>query len=242
MAPYVPFIVESFYQNMRMCIKPDSQYMETSIHFLQIPHPKESLIDNKLLPVIEKMQKVIERVRKIRDQKNLPIKRPLSELLIVCKDQDGIAGMKLVETFIQKECNVAKITYTDDWKPYIKYDLMPNNVVLGERFGADFGPLRKKLMAITEQQVLEFMDTGKLVVDGIEFDETLMTPRAKFTQIKDTTKAIDGTLDFAVVLHLTIDEGLRFQGLQREFVNRIQKLRKAAKLVLTDKIIVTWQF
>jgi isoleucyl-tRNA synthetase len=238
MAPYVPFIVESFYQNMRMCIKPESQYYETSIHFLQIPHPKESLIDNKLLPIIEKMQKVIERVRKIRDLKNLPVKRPLEELLIVCKDEDSIAGLKVVEYFIKTECNVAKVSYSADWKPYIKYKLMPNNEVLGERFGSAFGPLRKKLMSVTDAQVMGFMETGKIVVDDIEFDETLMTPRAEFTPIKDKTKAIDGSLDFAVILDLRINEELRFKGLQREFTTRVQQLRKKAKLVLTVSSLV----
>jgi len=223
MSPYVPFIVESFFQNMKKCLKTDSIYYEDSIHFLQIPHPKESIKDEKLLPIIDRMQRIIERCRTSRERQAVPIRQPISEILLVFKDQCTIDSMKIVESFIKSEINVAEIKYTTEWKKYIKYKLEPNHKVLGEKYGADYDGLRKKLMAIKEEEVLKFMEEGKIVVDGIEFDEELMFPKAQFTPIKEKNKAIDGSLDFAVVLDLTISEKLKSQGLKREFFNRIQK-------------------
>ena len=242
MAPYVPFIVESFYQNMAKCLKEDSTWFEESIHFLQIPKPNDNLVNNELIPVIERMQRIIERCRYMREKKNTPIKQPVEELLLVFKDQQTIDSMKVVESFIQNEINVAKVTYTCDWKKYMTYKLMPNHKVLGDKYGADYEPLRKKLMALKEDQINEFMDTGKVTIDDNVYDKNLMTPSAQFMKVKETYKAIDGGIDFAVVLDLTISEALKSKGLKREVVNRIQKLRKDAKLSPTDAVIITYEF
>ena len=59
MAPYVPFIVETFYQNLRKCLKPGSAYLDESIHFIQIPDFNEKLIDPELIDIVEKMQGMI---------------------------------------------------------------------------------------------------------------------------------------------------------------------------------------
>lgn len=242
LAPYVPFIVESFYQNMSKCLTEDSRFKEESIHFLQIPQPNENLINDDLLPVIDRMQRIIEKSRYIREIKNVPVKQPVTELLLVFRDQATIDSMKVVETFIQNEINVAKLTYTCDWKKYMKYKLEPNHKELGARYGAGYAALRKQLVSLKEDVVNQFIDTGKIVVNDIVFDESLMTPKAEYTPCSEKNKGINGGLDFAVVLDLTISEELKSKGLKREFVNKIQKLRKDTKLNPTDSVFVTYEF
>lgn len=48
MSPLVPFITESFYQNLRKVIPKGSTYLEDSIHFLRIPTPKQELLDESI--------------------------------------------------------------------------------------------------------------------------------------------------------------------------------------------------
>lgn len=199
MAPYVPFITESFYLNMRKVINKESKYYEDSIHFLQIPDYKESLIDNDLLPQIERMQKVIEKARTLRDQNKTPIKKPITELLFISKDPNTIEMMKSVEDIIKSEVNVFKVNYTTDWKKYLKFKLKPDFKVLGERLGNDFASLNKKIMSLKEDEVNNFMEVGKITIDGHELDTSLLTPVAGYTKIKEANKVIEGAMDFAIV-------------------------------------------
>lgn len=106
MAPYVPFIVETFYQNLRKCLKPGSAYLDESIHFIQIPDFNEKLIDPELIDIVEKMQGMIQIVRTIRDNHKIPIKQGVEGLKIVCKDERTLELVKKVEQYIADECNV----------------------------------------------------------------------------------------------------------------------------------------
>jgi isoleucyl-tRNA synthetase len=74
MAPYVPFIVESFYQNLRKCLKTGSALNEDSIHFLLIPEFNVNLVDENLVSTIDRMQRIIACARNIRDKAKIPVK------------------------------------------------------------------------------------------------------------------------------------------------------------------------
>merc|ERR1712226_756775 len=79
-------------------------------------------------------------------------------------------------------------------------------------------------------------------VNNVKLDETLLTPGAQFVQIKEKNKAINGNVDFAVVMDLTISEELKKKGMTREFIGKIQKMRKTANLNPLDKIIIFYKF
>ena len=229
MAPYVPFIVETFYQNMRKCLKEGSKYLDDSIHFIQIPNFNEKLIDQELVDVVNKMQGMIQSVRTIRDVHKIPVKQGVEGLKIVCKDQHTLDMMKKVEDYIKAECNVSKIDYTSDWKQYISYKLTPNHRLLGEKYGAGYEAIRKTLMNLKDEQVDTFLKDGQLTIGENVFDKEGLAPLAQFPQMKQDKHDIRGQLDYAVVLNMNISDDLIESRVAREFVNRIQKIRQKAK-------------
>ncbi len=230
MAPYVPFIVENFYQNMRKLLQPGSKYLDESIHFIQIPEFNPNLINAELVDILEKMQGMIQSVRTIRDNHKLPVKQGVAGLLIVCKDDRTLDLVRKVEAYIVGECNVAKVEYTSDWRQYIKYKLVPNHRLLGDRYGKEYEPIRKILMNLSDEQVNTFLTEGKLVIGQNTYDEECLTPTAEFLPIKKEKHDIKGQLNYAVVLDMNINEDLIQQRIARELVNRIQKLRQKEKL------------
>lgn len=90
MAPYVPFIVESFYQNLSRLLKDGSPMKEQSVHFLLIPEPRADLVDKDLLDVVDKMQRIVERARVIRDNIKQPMKQGLKALTVVCLEEETL--------------------------------------------------------------------------------------------------------------------------------------------------------
>ena len=146
MGPYVPFIVESFYQNLRLCLKEDSALLEDSIHFLLIPEYNEALIDTELIDVVDKMQRIIQSVRTIRDNNKVPVKQGVQGVKIVCLDNNTLEAMKKVENYVQTEINVETVEYTSDFEAFMKYKLEPNHKLLGERHKSEYGKSKSRII------------------------------------------------------------------------------------------------
>jgi isoleucyl-tRNA synthetase len=230
LAPYVPFLVETFYQNMKKILNKDSKYFEESIHFIQIPDYNEKLIDAGLIRTVNLMQGMIQSTRTIRDKWKMPVKQGVEGLKIVCKDEKTLEMVKEVEIYIMAECNVSKIDYTSDYKKFIKYKLIPNHTLLGQKYGSAYDGIRKSLMSLNDNQVNEFLEKGAITVGDISFDQECLIPRAEFFPVKEDKNDIHGQLDYAVVLNMNVNDDLTDQRIARELVSRVQKLRQKEKL------------
>ena len=90
MSCITPFITEHMYQNLRNGISQDDQHLlQESIHFLQIPEYNDKLLNDSIEKIFERMQSAIENGRLIREKKNINLKTPLREVVLV--DQDPLA-------------------------------------------------------------------------------------------------------------------------------------------------------
>lgn len=221
MAPYVPFLVETFYQNMRLLLKEDSPLLEESIHFLLIPDAREELVDHALLDVVDKMQRLVEKVRVIRDNIKIPIKQGVKSLTVVCTEEATLEKMRLVEAYIKSEVNVSEVHFTSDYTKYMLYKLAPNHRVLGSLLGAEYGKLRKELMNLGEDYVKSFIDNKTIEFKGHTFGEDCFTLTAQVIPLETENLNSEADLDFAVVLDSTITEELKRARFAREFVNRV---------------------
>jgi isoleucyl-tRNA synthetase len=91
MASITPFLTENMYQNMRNGISDADEHLKApSIHFLQIPEVDESRIDKQIEEKVARMQSAIENGRLIRERNNLPIKTPLSKVILVDADKQNL--------------------------------------------------------------------------------------------------------------------------------------------------------
>jgi isoleucyl-tRNA synthetase len=106
MSCITPFLSEYIYQNMKNGISShDKDYFGDSIHFLQIPNYNESLLNESIEVMVERMQSAIELGRKIRDQKNKSIKTPLSKVTIVHADKLAGEHLQTLSSYIKDELN-----------------------------------------------------------------------------------------------------------------------------------------
>ena len=109
LSPQVPFLTEHMYQNMRLVISKDSKVNEESIHHLFIPEVNEKLIDEEVSKQMSNVMNIIETARKLREQKKVSLKQPISSLTIVNKNQSLFDGISLFIGYIQDEINVGEI-------------------------------------------------------------------------------------------------------------------------------------
>ncbi|XP_064524219.1 isoleucine--tRNA ligase, cytoplasmic [Pseudopipra pipra] len=243
MAPYTPFITELMYQNLKTLIDPASvQEKNTeSIHYLMLPQVREDLIDRKIESAVSCLQSVIELGRVIRDRKTIPVKYPLKEVVVIHQDPEALENIRSLEKYVLEELNVRRVTLSADKEKYgVRLRAEPDHMVLGKRLKGAFKPLVAAIKELKSEQLEKFQETGTIVVEGHELhgeDLRLMY------QIAEGSSQYEAYSDaqVLVLLDVTPDQSMVDEGVAREVINRIQKLRKKRNLVPTDEISVYYR-
>ncbi|OPJ76325.1 isoleucine--tRNA ligase, cytoplasmic [Patagioenas fasciata monilis] len=246
MAPYTPFITELMYQNLKTLIDPASvQEKNTeSIHYLMLPQVREDLIDKKIESAVSCLQSVIELGRVIRDRKTIPVKYPLKEVVVIHQDPEALENVRSLEKYILEELNVRQVTLSANKDKYgVRLRAEPDHMVLGKRLKGAFKLVMAAIKELKSEQLEEFQETGTIVVEGHELHVEDLRLMYTFDQVAGGSAQYEAHSDaqVLVLLDVTPDQSMVDEGVAREVINRIQKLRKKRNLVPTDEITVYYR-
>ena len=237
MAPFTPFLTETIFQNLRKAIHPNL-CSDESIHFMMLPKFNSSMVDRDIERRVGVMQAVIETGRLLRDRNTLPIKYPLKEVVLVDVNPTVLSDARSLESYIVSELNVRKLTVSSDKTKYaVQLTAKPNHMLLGKRLKGDFKKVSAAIVALGDAELAEMKERGDREICGhvIRFDELHVGYEVKGEGGQYAAASEHNVL---LLLDCSTDQELMDEGLAREVVNRVQKLRKKAKLVPTDKITV----
>eukprot|EP00898_Chlorokybus_atmophyticus_P002811 jgi/Chlat1/3530/Chrsp23S03703 len=240
MAPFTPFFVESVFQNLRR-VRPE---LPESVHYCDFPvlEDEETEDDARMRTSVRRMQTVLELGRTIRERHNRPLKTPLKEMVIVHPDQDFLADIAgTLQQYVLEELNVKVLTPCSDPLQYATLRAEPDFATLGPKLGKGMGLVTKAVKALDQAAILRLQESGSIELQGHTLTASEIKVVREFkpregTAAGDMDAAGDG--DVLVVLDLRADQELLLQGVAREAVNRVQKLRKKAGLLASDKVDV----
>jgi len=213
-----------------------------SIHYLLVPDVNENLIDPATEKLVGVMQKVILLGRVIRDRETLPLRHPLKELVVIVEDYEDIGNAIFqVRPYIFEELNVKQLILTKKREDYgVQMKAKPNFPVLAVKAKNAMKSLGVAIEKMTDAQVQQFRESGTYLLDNYELvlEDIKILPSisAQFCQYK-----ADFDENVIVLLDTTPDQEMLDEGVLRDIVNRIQRLRKEFKIVPTDEIVVYYQ-
>lgn len=234
MAPFTPFLTELMYKTLRQLLTGDSL---ESVHFNMIPDAKEDLVDKDIERAVQRMQTVIELGRVVRDRKTVPIKYPLPEMVVIHREQAYLNDIKSLEAYVLEEMNVKKVLLTSDKEKYgITLKAEPDHKVLGARLKGDFKAVTQGLKALTNAQCEKLISDGFVELVGQRIDVSEV--RLIFQAVGSDQYEAHSDNDVLILVNVTPDQDMLDEGFSREIVNRVQKLRKKARLVPTDDVDV----
>lgn len=251
MAPFTPYLADGIYQRIKgyftqeylgsLCVNPKANDSR-SVHFLGYPTVRKELYNEKIETAVGRMQKVIDLGRNIREKRSLSLKTPLKELVILHSDPDYLNDVKSLQGYITDELNVRNLVITSDEDKYgVEYTLVADWPVLGKKLKQDSKKVKAALPKVTSDEVKQFAKSGSITVDGIQLvKEDLQVLRGLPQE-----KAADGqearsSHDVLIILDIKLYPELQSEGLARELINRIQRLRKKAGLNATDDVQVEY--
>lgn len=241
MAPFTPFLTEHMYRNLRHFLKADA--IMDSVHYLMLPEPRNVLISEDIERAVSRMQTVIDLGRVIRDRKTIPVKYPLPEIVVIHQDEQYLQDIASFERYILEELNVRCVTITTDKKKYgVTLRAEPDHKTLGARLKGAFKPVMQAIKSLTDLDLQQFLSSGHMELLGHNIGPADV--RIMFNFSGDTAGELSHKYeahadnDLLILLATTADEAMQDEGIAREVINRIQKLRKKAHLVPSDPVTV----
>lgn len=232
-APAMPFLAEELYQNL---VRSVDETAPESVHLAEWPSVMEEFIDEPLNREMELVMKLVSLGHSARQKANRKVRQPLAEAAFsVGNPAERTALMKNAE-LIADELNVKKVRLLDAAAEAVSHTVKPLPKQLGQKYGNKFPAIQKAILAMNPEEAAKALQTGSLkVAAGGETYEVLPDEVEVKAQAKEGfAVAEDGAYVAALVTELTPE--LIAEGLAREFVRRVQDLRKAADLDVADRV------
>lgn len=244
-APFTPFLTEFMFQRLRKLL-PATKTVNDSIHYEMIPDPCRKLINQDIEKAVSCMQTVIELGRIVRDRKTMPVKYPLPEIVVINQDQRVISDIVSLKSYILEELNVKTLTVTTDKEKYgVTLRAEPDHKNLGARLKGEFKSVMAAIKELTDEELQKFVEEKKIVVQGHTLEEQDLRLSFSFTgpAAEQLSKRYEAHCEgnVLILMDVTPDEMMQNEGLAREIINRVQKLRKKAQLVPSDDAVVYYQ-
>jgi isoleucyl-tRNA synthetase len=234
LAPFVPFITEVMYQNL---VRNVDDGAPASVHHCDWPLPDEPAIDADLERDMDLVMKVVSLGHAARHQANLKVRQPLGEVaLVVGGEAEREAALKHAE-IIRDELNVKSVRLLDTASEVVAYELHPLPRQLGGKYQARFPAIRQALLEMDAEIAAGKLLAGQELPVSAAGERFTILPEeveVRVEPLKGFSVASEGALLAALDIEITPE--LELEGLAREFVRRVQELRKEAGLQIEDRI------
>ena len=219
-APISPFITEEIYQNLTD---------EESVHLASFPISDEKLIDEELENKMELVRNLISLGRNAREEAKIKVRQPISEVIIDGKNKKVLAD---VIDLIKEELNVKEIVFAENLNEYMNFSIKPNFKNAGSILGSKMPEFVKYLNSLKEEEINNIRNNMDLEFEGTKITEDLIDIKIN---AKEGFNIATENNNF-IILNTTLTEELLNEGLAREFVSKIQQLRKTENFDVEDRI------
>jgi isoleucyl-tRNA synthetase len=246
MSPIAPFFAEWLYKNLtdgdrQASIANHTGHQYESVHLTYWPKIESEVVDLDLEESMELAQTISSLVHSIRKTHKLKVRQPLSKILIPVLSDKTKSQIEQVTSIILTEVNVKTVEFVHDDSGILKKKIKPNFKTLGPKFGPQMKAVAAAISAMSEAEIKEIEKNGTI---------TLATAAApiniSISDVEIIAEDVPGWLvasegGLTVALDITVSDDLRLEGIARDFVNRVQNLRKDSGFEVTDKIRITLQ-
>jgi isoleucyl-tRNA synthetase len=229
-APFVPFISEAIFQQIRTEKDPES------IHLADFPLYREELRDLQLEEEMALVQEVVSLGHSLRKEKELKVRQPLKEAFIISSDAKTLTLLSNMQELIKEELNVQKVAFTRDETAFVQLSIKPNFRVLGKKIGKFMKQAAAHISTLLPDQCTA-LQAGKSISFVLEGTEVIIDPEDVVIEriVKPGIHAATAQ-HITVALDIELNDELIQQGIVRELINKINTLRKELRFLISDRI------
>ena len=232
-APFAPFLADEVFRSLNLVAKREEA---DSVHLSLFPEVDKGSIDTGLEERMERVIKIVSLVRAMRMKANLKVRQPLLKIIIPVSSEREKNLIKQMQDVILEEINVKSIEYVTEDSGVVKRKAKPNFKTLGPKFGKTVQIVAARVRSMTAKEVNQLLADGSLKFSENGSDYVVMAEDVEILHedVKGWLVESDGPI--TVALDTELNKELIDEGFAREFVNRVQNLRKDSGLEVTDRI------
>ena len=232
LAPFIPFVTEEIYRNLST-LTPGAP---ESVHLTDYPVADRALMNSQLERDMALIMKVVGLGRSLRSQEKIKVRQPLSSITVITRNEDDARVLREHGLHITEELNVKSVTFSPHEEDYVDLTVKPNFPVLGPIFGKNLGEVTKAIAGLSRKEILAIEDGGSITVAGQALNASAFLIERK----PKNGLSIETAAGVTVFFDTTLTPELVSEGIAREFVNRIQRMRKEADLHISDRITISF--
>lgn len=244
-APLTPFIADEIYLNL---VKTETEFLsfgkdgiielkkKESIHLCNYPKENEKLIDEELNKSMERIKKLAELGRSLRNLAEIKVRIPLKEVYIICS-KEIMKELFILSKILQEEINVKEVIFETEIGKFLQHKIKPNFATLGKKFKAKSKEIANELLKINAEKAVSELEKNKNLIIKIENEEFSLTEEDIIIEkIEKENYKTAKTEDMTLVLNTELTDALRAEGLARELIRRIQEMRKELNLEMMEVV------
>jgi isoleucyl-tRNA synthetase len=238
-APTMPFMAEEIHQTLVLAIDPAG---EESVHLCAWPKADPKAVDAKLNNEMALVMKLASIGHAARNKANRKVRQPLAEAAFAVGSLEDSTVLETYAELLKDELNVKQIRPLHTTSEAVAFQLNPLPKQLGQKYGNKFPAIRKAILDLDTDKTAQELLAGKSLKVKLDDGELEIMPEEVEVRIQAKegfAVASEGPYLAALVTELTPD--LEREGLAREFVRRVQDLRKQAEYDIADRIAIVYQ-
>jgi len=238
MAPISPFFADQLFTDLNTITGKDKT---ESVHIAEFPKYNESFINSSLEERMDIAQRVSSMILALRRKVNIRVRQPLSKMMIPILDKSFKEKFEAIRNLVLAEVNVKDVEYITDTTGILVKKIKPNFKELGPKYGKQMKEISQVVAQMSQADIVKFEREEKfdITVANENISLSLVDVEISSEDIPGWLVANDGNL--TVALDILVSEELREEGIAREFINRIQNIRKDSNFDVTDKITIQIQ-
>ena len=228
-APFVPFISEELYRNLT-----DGE----SVHLDYYPEAKEDLINTALEEKMDLVRELVAIGRASRENVKIKVRQPLNEVVIDGKYEKMISDLV---PLIQEELNVKNVVFENDLSQFMNYSLKPNFKVAGPILGSKIKAFGNELNKVDAKSTVEALEAGEVLTMKLDGEDTKVDKDLVLVTIS-SKEGFNVVMEnnLFVILDTTLTEDLLKEGFAREFISKVQQMRKSNGYDILDTIVISF--
>ncbi len=228
-APFAPYLSEEIYRNLTG---------KASVHLADYPVVNSECISETVEERMDLVRDLVGHGRSAREQVKIKVRQPIQKMYVDGKYEALISDLV---PLIQEELNVKEVIFAKNLDDYMNFSLKPNFKVAGPALGAKIKLFSKALESLNAAEVAPTLEEGETI--GVDFEGE------HFELVKDyvsvTISAKEGFTvamedNLFVIIDTTLTQELTDEGLAREFVSKVQQLRKNSNFEVINRINIVY--
>ncbi|MEP6730730.1 MAG: isoleucine--tRNA ligase [bacterium] len=227
LAPFAPFVTDQLHRELT----------GTSVHLAPYVRPDAAAADPELERLMSSVRTLATLGRAAREQAKINVRQPLSRMVCVAPEV-GEDALRALLPVLAAELNIKTIELATSGDALVTLEAKPNFRALGKKFGKKTPLAAEAVSRFTSTHLREFLSGAELLVTvdgethGLEQDDLTIVRRASGELI------VEEEHGFFAALDPELTPALRREGMARELISRVQRMRKDAGLAVSDRIVL----